>query len=524
MNARSASRIWLARRWGVPWTLAAAAMLAVGCGVTVPSPTPPGATPAASPSPAVSAPSPSSPAHATEPAVATPTPTPPPSPRVSATPTAATAHWDTLGKVGTGDIYDVAAARLAGGRVLFLARTYRNDTSGPYASVWDPQTGEAREVAPLDKERSEFTLVALNDGRALVTGGTNGASQSYSSTYLFDAVGGGTWTKSGLLHQARSAPCAAVLPDGRVLVAGGYFHVKPGLGAAEPDAALAVAVIGGASGATSPLDDVEPPFAGAALATAELFDPAAGTWSKTGAMQFARSGCQAVTLRDGRVLVVGSAGTEGAVTVDERAYTSAEIYDPATGRFSPAGSLPAVDAQKYPKLHAAEGDALFGAVGPLAALDDGGAVLIGHSVWWKHVGEMTRSFRFDATKRTWAEIGKTFGVLSDPGANAPRFLTTGVRDLARAQVATLPDGRVLVAGGSSAYVWSSKQSVEQGARIVSAVLAYDPKTDRWPTLPSMPVARERAATVAMADGAVVIAGGWDSDGWLPSIVQFTPGR
>jgi hypothetical protein len=503
MRTRPAS--WTERiRWARgSWALAAAVVLATACTGAVPSPTPPVAAPSPAPSGAA----------ATSPTV------PSTSPHPTATPAPVVAHWDTLGMVGAGEIMKVTGVRLAGDRVLFLADAWRNETWGPYAAVWDPSTGRTREVAPLGKEREEYVAVALNDGRALVTGGTNDLSQSYSSTYLFDEAGDGTWTRSGLLHQARSAPCAAVLPDGRVLVAGGYFHVKPDWGAVESDARLAIAVPGRASSGPPVVADVEPPFAGAALATAELFDPGTGTWSQTGAMRFARSGCQAVTLRDGRVLVVGSVGTEGAVTVDGRAFASAEIYDPATGRFSLAGSLPSVDAGTYPRLHEEEDSAQIGSVGSLAAID-GGAVLIARTSWWKHYGDMTRSFRFDAATRTWTEIGKTFGILgyTDQAASS-RFLTKGVRNLAGAQVATLPDGRVLVAGGRSAI-----SSTSETSHVVSSVLSFDPTSDRWADLVSMPSVRQGGAVVVMADGTIVIAGGENDDTWTPSIVRFTPGR
>ena len=51
-------------------------------------------------------------------------------------------------------------------------------------------------------------------------------------------------------------------------------------------------------------DPGRPPIA--ALATAELYDPVTDTWSATGPMRYARYGAEAVTLADGRVLVVGS--------------------------------------------------------------------------------------------------------------------------------------------------------------------------------------------------------------------------
>ena len=89
---------------------------------------------------------------------------------------------------------------------------------------------------------------------------------------------------------------ATRLPDGRVLVAGGH-----GIG-------------------------------GAALATAELYDPGTGTWSPTGNMSQARNAYAAAQLTDGRVLAVG--GSDGT-----NALATAELYDPATGTWSMTGSL-----------------------------------------------------------------------------------------------------------------------------------------------------------------------------------------
>ena len=86
----------------------------------------------------------------------------------------------------------------------------------------------------------------------------------------------------------RRGHAATLLPDGRVLVAGGWSLNDP----AGP-----------------------PRFA-------ELFDPKIGTWSKAGSMTRWRYGPIAVTLRDGRVLVIGGFIDAGGVT------KGGEIYDP----------------------------------------------------------------------------------------------------------------------------------------------------------------------------------------------------
>src|ERR1700761_3366625 len=66
--------------------------------------------------------------------------------------------------------------------------------------------------------------------------------------------------------------------------------------------------------------------------SAELFDPATEKFSATGSMALARVGPAAVRLPSGQVLVVG--GYVGHSVTDV-----AEIYDPATGKFSDAGRM-----------------------------------------------------------------------------------------------------------------------------------------------------------------------------------------
>jgi len=411
---------------------------------------------------------------------------------------------------------------LGDGRVLVVGNEgYYVTDDAVNAELWDPATDSWQLTMSLNKPRGDFAAVPLADGRALVTGGYNQVHQSYSSTYLFDPqrVAGGSakgWSASGLLGKARTAPAAAVLSDGRVLVAGGYFRLDPDRDQGRvADGALARyragpvprrSLIRGAP------YDLEPQNVGAAMATAELFDPATGRWSDTGPLKYARSGAAAVTLTDGRVLVVGSGPGESGVTLDEHAFDTAELYDPATGRFRLTGGLPEIDRAGLEgqagsaTVPVPESDPMVDDVGTLVALDDGGAVLVGHSAWWKHVGEITRSFRYDARTENWTEIGQTYIYVSDNGpARAPSLKTVGVRRLTGAMVARLPDGRVLVAGGAGAIPEGSPYSNTYTATTAEA---YDPATNTWSALPPMPEARAGGAIVALADGSVLLVGGY----------------
>lgn len=413
------------------------------------------------------------------------------------------------------------AVRLGNGKVLAVGQRAipNNDHGATAAELWDPSTGRWSKTAGLDKVRTEFALVSLADGRALVIGGRNTTNESFSSAWAFDPTTE-NWSKVGLMDQARAAPAAAVLPDGRVLVAGGYFAFEPRWsGVPSPVIDLAAFRVPWAEDdpAPAPLDDIDVPPGGRAMATAELFDPRTGTWSTTGSMRYARARGVAVTLSDGRVLVFGSRTDEGQVIVDDRALSTAEVYDPATGRFSLAGGLSGfeVDPPAWAKDYMGGGD--VGEVGALVALDDGGAMLVGHTEWQKHSADFSTSYRFDPNTKAWSEIERAFVSVWDNGPRERRWSSSG-RDLGGAVVARLADGKVLVAGGGGLLV-------ESQTPIIRVARLYDPATRTWSKLPKMPVGRTGATVVPLDDGSILVIGGRtarDRYDASRSVIRFIP--
>jgi hypothetical protein len=291
-----------------------------------------------------------------------------------------------------------------------------------------------------------------------------------------------------------------------VLVAGGYYRNN---GSGRLDERAVLAAYRPPSPTDGPrLDDVDVPPSGFALATAEIFDPASGTWSDAGTMRYARTGAPATALSDGRIMLVGAAD-HNVNRLDSRAYTTAEIYDPATDRFTPAGELPGLDRAALQKL----GDPKANRIpeetprprspGHLVATADGGAVLIGVAGWWKHVGDVSQSFRFDADGR-WSEIGSTFVTAGEP--EPVLFYIKGVLDRSTAAAVALPDGRVLVVGGEGPV--QRADGGGYGTPTSAAVEAYDPRANAWTKLAALPEVRSGGQALAVADGSVLVFGGW----------------
>ena len=418
--------------------------------------------------------------------------------------------------------------------------------------LWDPSTATWRATPGLNNPRADFVAVPLGDS-ALVTGGVNpgithelgyqNGHQSYSSTYIYDPAARDVWTKAALLGIARTDPIAAVLADGRVLVAGGYYlsgttgQVDPGPVSALADSRLAPNI---AMPEVILADAVEMPRV-AALAKAELYDRATDRWTPTGPMRYARHGAAAVTLSDGRVLVVGSSLDYWAaywnglrVTVDERVYDTAEIYDPTSGRFELTGEIAPIDRSALAELGLSLTLGELVGNGTLVALADGGALLVGRTTTWFadpgfNEGYLVRTLRFDPASGRWNEIDGSYAWVS--GAEEVGEIVTG-HVSHNAVAATLADGRVLVAGGEQATCGADGSCGDTYVAVESASL-YDPANDTWLPLPPMPEPRAGGTLVVLADGSVLIVGGytentpsnglcgWDATG-LASTVRFVP--
>jgi Ca2+-binding RTX toxin-like protein len=248
------------------------------------------------------------------------------------------------------------------------------------------------------------------------------------------AAESGAFTPTGSMSDARSGAAAAPLPDGRALVAGGTAGDLP----------------------HNSYD----------LRSAEIFDPDTGSFSPTGSMTVPRSGAVAAPLPDGRVLIAGGSycvrSTFGPPQCQY--YSSAEVFNPATGGFSSAG----IGSMSQPRILAVA-----------APLPDGRVLVAGGNIGDYYNG-LSSAEVFDPATNSFSSAG--IGSMSVPRSGAA--------------AAPLPDGRVLVAGG-------------QNRKNLSDAEIFDPATNSFSSagIGSMSVARGYPVAAPLPDGRVLVAGG-----------------
>jgi N-acetylneuraminic acid mutarotase len=163
------------------------------------------------------------------------------------------------------------AILLQNAKVLVLG----GNSTGPGAELYDPATGKW--AATGSPSIAGGTATVLQNGQVLVAGGEEGGT-AISSAELYNPVTG-TWAATGSMHTARVFNTATLLPNGQVLVAGG-----------SGDCVLGSCPI---------------------FASAELYNPATGTWATTGSMHTARELHTATLLPNDLVLVAGGEWTGG---------------------------------------------------------------------------------------------------------------------------------------------------------------------------------------------------------------------
>jgi hypothetical protein len=326
------------------------------------------------------------------------------------------------------------ATLLQDGRVLIVGG-FDGESSLASAELYDPSNGTFTKTGSMSEARARFTATLLSDGDVLVAGGLGNSTDVLASAELYDPHTG-RFTPTGSMLEGRSFHVATRLLDGRVLVtsgegasdaeiydpATGTFTQIPGETACDWTAGVLlhdgrVLVVGCDMPNTS--------------TRAQLFDPKTDSFVDTGPMTETRSNATATLLSGGRVLLAGGQGKPGADVGPPLA--SAELYDPATGKFSPTGSMTGARS------------------GHTATLLRDGRVLV-TSGWGNGSEAMTSAELYDPERGQFAMIRGVYLTLiasraCNPLSLAFEFLDPMVSGRVDPTATLLNDGRVLVAGG-----------------------------------------------------------------------------
>jgi hypothetical protein len=318
----------------------------------------------------------------------------------------------------------------------------------------------------MSTPRADHTATLLANGKVLIAGGVISAAQDSRGTLataeLYDPATG-AFSATGSMTAARRSQSATLLPDGRVLIAGG---------------------VDGSS----------------VLSSAELYDPSRGTFSSTGSMTAARGGHDAILLDNGTVLLVGGFGP----TFDE---AGAEIYDPRTGTFTSTGPYVGSGECDFcaPSVLLSNGLVLFTGQTPAQLYEPRGGVFT--ATGGSFGGESAATLLMNG--RVLFAGGEVVGRSSAAELYDPRpgtFASTGSMASPRVwhTLTLLPDGTVLAAGGETDRCASNVCSF---AGTVASAELYDPATGAFSSTGSMTAARETHTATVLNDGRVLMAGG-----------------
>jgi len=208
---------------------------------------------------------------------------------------------NTAGSMGSVRLYH-SAVRLQDDTVLVTGGWGAGGTTSASAEIYDPTTKTfSATTGDMTTPRRHHTSTLLADGTVLITGGEDD-SGGLQSAEIYDPTTKTFSATTGDMTTVRYKHTATLLSDGKVLI------------------------VGGAQGSDNP------------IARAEIYDPATGTFHATGSMAVARADHTATLLTAGssdKILVVGGRNTLN----DSSALDTAEVYDPASGTFSNAGSV-----------------------------------------------------------------------------------------------------------------------------------------------------------------------------------------
>ncbi len=429
--------------------------------------------------------------------------------------------WNTTGAMNA-PRQSFLTVTLPNGKVLITGGV----SSGEHVSsseLYDPSNGTWTSAASMPEPRIYATATVLAGGKILVTGGERSNQLSYSTAEIYDPSTD-TWSPTGSMNASRSRHTATVLSDGKVLVVGGAYRDNPSSSFVYRTSAE---IYDPATGTWSPTGSITSPrfehtstllangkvllvggyIGGDDFASTELYDPVTGTWTAAGDLNNKRRLHTATLLSDGSVLATGGSGNSGTPFY----LTSAELYDPVSDTWTNTASLS--DARFYHEAILLSNDRVLAVGGNTSGRHLATAELytaLTPNPTWTYTGSMNESragFAIALLQNDKVLVTGSSNVLATTTTDLYDSTTgvwnaTGSVNIARNDfptAVTLANGKVLLAGG---------YGYDNGGVLAAAEL-YNPTTGAWTYTGSMNVPRTQPTITLLSDGRVLAAGGYD---------------
>ncbi len=449
----------------------------------------------------------------------------------------ATKTWSNAAPMSVTRIFHTASL-LSNGKVLIAGGQGVGGGYGLYASaaIYDPVANTWTDVASLNVPRFRQLAFPLANGNVLVAYG------STLSTSGFDAGPGevsaesysptaNTWTATGMSPQLTGFS-AATLANGQALLSGGISTSPSGSAAANSaqifnpatDAwSIGASLLTARENHTSTLlangkmlvvggDTATGLGNNPVLASVELYDPSANTWTAAASLITGRTNHTATLLANGKVLVAGGVDSSG------NPVPTAEVYDPQANTWTPAGSLihpryghtaTLLNTGKVLVVGGVNGISSGGTLVPLSTTelyDPSANTWTAAAVMQTGVYQHTATLLSDGTLMIagGANAGYTItdGVmLYTPGSNTWSQLAPMNNPRAQHTATLLPSGQVLVAGGEGGILTSGTD--------VAASEIFTPSANTWTSGAPLKLPRNGHLSILLNDGRVMIVGGFD---------------
>ena len=354
----------------------------------------------------------------------------------------ASGTWSTTGSMSIGR-FIFTATLLPNGKVLVAGGDTPGEIITNTAELYDPTTGAFTPTGSMHQARVGFSATLLQNGKVLVEGGASNTVGALNTAELYDPATG-TWAMTGKMKEGRQQHSAVLLSDGRVLVSGGNID-------RTPCADVCVNTI----------------------TESELYDPSTDQWKVVGEMTIARSFFTTDLLPTGKAIAVGGRVHTGPDYFDYHAIAWADLYDPATRKWSATGTM-SISREDH----------------STSLLSNGQVLMMGGTTVDFNGITVASAELYDSTTGAWTTTGSML-------QGRERFTAT-----------LLQNGQVLVAGGD--YY----DGINGG--FLSECELYDPGLGTWSATGSMATPRNGARAVLLPDGRVLIAGGETDFNYIPT--------